>query len=104
MLFRSHPLLLDILARVQSASSLKLLLRSPLGFVWRYGMRLQMPKSGTDPLVLDALAIETIHLTRLDEIAFQLDRSIRQAFTTRRPCAFVLSPLLTGGNTLHLQG
>jgi hypothetical protein len=59
-----HPLLLDILARVQSASSLKLLLRSPLGFVWRYGMRLQMPKSGTDPLVLDALAIgDLVHMT-----------------------------------------
>jgi sulfopyruvate decarboxylase alpha subunit len=54
--------------------------------------------------VLDALSIETIHMTRLDEIAFQLDRSIRQAFTTRRPCAFVLSPMLTGGNTLHLNG
>ena len=51
--------------------------------------------------VLDALSIETIHMTRLDEIAFQLDRSIKQAFTTRRPCAFVLSPLLTGGNTLN---
>ena len=52
-----HPLLLYILAQVQSASSLKLLLRSPLGFVWRYGMRLRLPESGTDPLVLDALAM-----------------------------------------------
>lgn len=59
-----HPLLLDILARVQSASSLKLLLRSPLGFVWSYGMRLQMPESGTDPLVLDALAMgDFVHMT-----------------------------------------
>lgn len=59
-----HPLLLDILARVQSASSLRLLLRSPLGFVWRYGMRLQMPESGTDPLVLDALAMgDLVHMT-----------------------------------------
>lgn len=59
-----HPLLLDILARVQSASSLRLLLRSPLGFVWRYGMRLQMPESGTDPLVLDAMAMgDLVHMT-----------------------------------------
>lgn len=59
-----HPLLLDILARLQSASSLRLLLRSPLGFVWRYGMRLQMPESGTDPLVLDALAMgDLVHMT-----------------------------------------
>lgn len=59
-----HPLLLDILARVQSASSMKLLLRSPLGFVWRYGMRLKMPESGSDPLVLDALAMgDLVHMT-----------------------------------------
>lgn len=60
----SHPLLLDILARVQSASSLRLLLRSPLSFVWRYGMRLQMPESGREPLVLDPLAMgDLVHMT-----------------------------------------
>lgn len=59
-----HPLLLAILGRTQSASSLRMLLRSPLGFVWRYGMRLQMPESGTDPLVLDALAMgNLVHMT-----------------------------------------
>lgn len=59
-----HPLLLSILAQVQSASSLKLLLRNPLGFVWRYGMRLRLPESGTDPLVLDALAMgDLVHMT-----------------------------------------
>lgn len=59
-----HPLLLAILERTQSASSLKLLLRSPLGFVWRYGMRLKTPESGSDPLVLDALGMgELVHMT-----------------------------------------
>jgi hypothetical protein len=59
-----HPLLLAILGRTQSASSLRLLLRSPLGFVWRYGMRLRMPESETDPLVLDALAMgDLVHMT-----------------------------------------
>ena len=59
-----HPLLLAILGRTQSASSLRLLLRSPLGFVWRYGMRLRMPESGNDPLVLDALAMgDLVHMT-----------------------------------------
>ena len=59
-----HPLLLAILARTQSASSLRLLLRSPLGFVWRYGMLLRMPESGTDPLVLDALGMgDLVHMT-----------------------------------------
>jgi len=59
-----HPLLLAILERTQSASSLRLLLRSPLGFVWRYGMRLGMPESGADPLVLDALGMgNLVHMT-----------------------------------------
>jgi hypothetical protein len=59
-----HPLLQAILGRTQSASSLRLLLRSPLGFVWRYGMRLRTPDSGADPLVLDALAMgDLVHMT-----------------------------------------
>lgn len=59
-----HPLLLAILGRTQSASSLRLLLRNPLGFVWRYGMRLRMPESGADPLVLDGLSMgELVHMT-----------------------------------------
>ncbi|RDI98953.1 PD-(D/E)XK nuclease family protein [Dyella solisilvae] len=59
-----HPLLLAILGRTQSASSLRLLLRSPLGFVWRYGMRLRMPESSTEPLVLDALGMgDLVHMT-----------------------------------------
>ena len=58
-----HPLLLAILGRTQSASSLRLLLRSPLGFVWRYGMRLRMPESGAESLVLDALGMgDLVHL------------------------------------------
>lgn len=59
-----HPLLLAVLDQVQSASSLRLLLRNPLGFVWRYAIRLRMPESGTDPLVLDALGTgELVHTT-----------------------------------------
>lgn len=59
-----HPAILAILERTQSASSLSLLLRNPLGFVWRYGLGLRTPESGTDPLVLDALATgELIHRT-----------------------------------------
>lgn len=59
-----HPIVLAILERTQSASSLRLLLRSPLGFVWRYAMRLRMPESGADPLVLDALGMgDLVHMT-----------------------------------------
>ena len=52
-----HPVIRAILDRTQSASSLRMLLRNPLGFVWRYGLRWDAPESGDDPLVLDALAM-----------------------------------------------
>ncbi len=59
-----HPALLAILNRTQSASSLRQLLRNPLGFVWRYGLRWRTPESGADPLVLDALAMgDLVHMT-----------------------------------------
>ena len=48
--------------------------------------------------VLDALCIETHTMTRLDEVEFIVDRSrSRQAFATKAPVCFILSPLLTGG-------
>ena len=57
-----HPVLRTILERTQSASSLRLLLRNPLGFVWRYGLGWRAPESRDDPLVLDALDLgELVH-------------------------------------------
>jgi len=47
--------------------------------------------------VLNALAVENITITRQDELAFTIDRSIKQAMATQAPVAFILSPLLTGG-------
>jgi len=65
-----HPALLAILDRPQSASSLRRLLRNPLGFVWLYAMRWRTPDSGADPLVLDNLALgDLVHET--------LDRALR---------------------------
>jgi hypothetical protein len=65
-----HPVVRAILARTQSASSLRQLLRNPIGFVWHYGLRWRAPESGDDPLVLDALAMgDLVHLT--------LDRALR---------------------------
>jgi len=59
-----HPLILAILERTQSASSLKQLLRNPLGFVWRYGMALRRRDVTEDPLVLDALQMgNLVHMT-----------------------------------------
>ena len=47
--------------------------------------------------VLDALAVENHTITRLDELEFTVDRSIKQAVATQAPVALILSPLLTGG-------
>jgi sulfopyruvate decarboxylase alpha subunit len=47
--------------------------------------------------VLDSLAVESHTITRLDELAFIVDRSIKQAVATQAPVTFILSPLLTGG-------
>ena len=64
MIRPEHPVLCDILDRTQSASSLRQLLRNPLGFVWKYGLRWHVPETGTDPLVLDALAMgDLVHRT-----------------------------------------
>ena len=51
--------------------------------------------------VLDSLAMEHHTLTRLDEVEFIIDRSIRQAAATQAPVCFVLSPLLTGGKVFQ---
>ena len=65
-----HPVIRAVLERTQSASSLRMLLRNPLGFVWRYGLGWRAPESGQDPLVLDPLAMgELVHQT--------LDRALR---------------------------
>jgi len=47
--------------------------------------------------ILDSLAIEHHTITRLDELEFIADRSIKQAIATQSPVALILSPLLTGG-------
>ena len=59
-----HPVIRTILERTQSARSLSMMLRNPLGFVWRYGLHWDAPESGDDPLVLDALAMgNLVHQT-----------------------------------------
>ena len=52
-----HPVVRAILERSQSASSLRLLLRNPLGFLWFYGLGWRTPESGQESLWLDPLAM-----------------------------------------------
>jgi sulfopyruvate decarboxylase alpha subunit len=51
--------------------------------------------------VLNSLAVENITITRQDELAFCIDRSIKQAVATQAPVTFILSPLLTGGKVFE---
>lgn len=51
--------------------------------------------------VLDSLAMENHTVTRQDELAFIVDRSIKQAVATQAPVTFILSPLLTGGKVFE---
>ena len=65
-----HPLVLAILGRTQSASSLRRLLRNPLSFVWIYAFGWREPQSSAEPLVLDALGVgDLVHMV--------LDRALR---------------------------
>ena len=60
----------------------------------------QVTVSRTTRPLLDAVAVEHHTLTEERTLPFILDKSIKQAFTTQSPVAFILSPLLTGGNPL----
>lgn len=51
-----HPLLVETLRQLQSARSLRLLLRNPLGYVWRYALGWRAPEEAARPLVVDASA------------------------------------------------
>lgn len=57
-----HPLIAQATARVQSATSLRLMLRDPLTFVWRYALGWYTPVEEEEPLTLtDRAAGELVH-------------------------------------------
>ncbi len=57
-----HPAIVRALSRVQSTTSLRRLLRDPLGFVWRYALDWRSPEYARRPLALDARSFgELIH-------------------------------------------
>jgi len=52
--------------------------------------------------VLESLGVEHHVCTRLDELEFIVDRTIKQAVATQAPATLILSPLLTGGKAVKL--
>lgn len=55
MIRSDHPVLVNITSRVQSATSLRRLLRNPIAYVWQYGLGMTTPEVGRSGLQLDAL-------------------------------------------------
>jgi len=57
-----HPVISRAIAQVQSATSLRLMLRDPLAFLWRYALGWRSPIEDEQPLSLDARAFgELVH-------------------------------------------
>jgi PD-(D/E)XK nuclease superfamily len=52
----AHPRLQKVFRQTMSATSLKMLLRDPLRFVWRYALGWRQPEESEEPLTLDALS------------------------------------------------
>ena len=61
-----HPLLRYAADRVQSASSLRALLRNPLGFMWQYALRWREPDLHTETMTLDRMAFGNLVHAMLD--------------------------------------
>ena len=61
-----HPVLARALGRVHSATSLRSLLRNPLGFTWHYALGWREPDAGVEALELDALQFGSLVHALLD--------------------------------------
>jgi hypothetical protein len=58
----AHPVVVRAIDQVQSATSLRLMLRDPLGFVWRYALGWTAVDDDDQPITLDARAYgELVH-------------------------------------------
>ena len=55
LLSKNHPRISKVFAGALSATSLKLLLRDPIRFVWQYALGWREPEESEEPLILDAL-------------------------------------------------
>ena len=68
-------MIVRVLARTHSATSLQMLLRNPLGFVWKYAFGLRTPLAEEEPFRLDPLTFGTLTHEILDAALQSLERS-----------------------------
>src|SRR5688572_33142784 len=59
----------------------------------------QVPAGRAVPRLLEALGVEVVELTRLEEVEKQVDAAARSCFSTDLPWALIVSPLLSGGKS-----
>jgi hypothetical protein len=57
---RAHSRLHKVFDNAMSATSLRMLLRDPIRFVWRYALGWKQPDEADEPLTIDALAFGTL--------------------------------------------
>jgi hypothetical protein len=69
----AHARLTKLLERPLSATSLKMLLRDPIRFVWRYGLGWKAPEDADEPLTLDPNTFGTFVHTVLRDAVEQLE-------------------------------
>jgi RecB family exonuclease len=112
-----HPLLRRAIARVQSATSIRLMLRDPLAFVWRYALGWHSTVEQEEPLTLNARVFgELVHellrgaVNRLEPqpgytraTAVQLETALHEALEATRvqwPLERSVPPALLWEHTL----
>jgi RecB family exonuclease len=69
---QNHPATEGALKRSQSAHSLTLLLRNPIGFMWRYALGMQAPELDGDSLDMNARAFGNLVHEVLDRVIVEM--------------------------------
>lgn len=96
----NHPLLLKILDRTQSASSLKRLLRNPLSFLWTYGFHWSAPDASTEPLIIEPSDFGDLVHRALDDALRELDGA---GGVTRATDAEIAAAIERASNSVAVQ-
>ncbi len=91
----NHPAIVRALDRVQSASSLSMLLRNPIGFTFKYALGMRASELDADPLTLDGRAFGDLVHDILEAASILLGHS-GLAGLDRTSAAAVVADVLPG--------
>jgi|ERR1039458_9366771 hypothetical protein len=89
LLGKKHPRIDKLFARPLSATSLKLLLRDPIRYVWQYALGWDQPEEADEPLTLDAMAFgNLVHGVLQNAVdALEAGDGLGQATTAQKEAA-----------------